>query len=91
MAQHVKVYDISDRAYQDSARVIDSKDGAIERIVSSILQQSTYRTSMLYRETAHNVFETDRRVPESIVKGGRATFEVHTDRDKTVRTIYLVA
>jgi len=77
MAQHIDAHKVS--------------DGTIQKIVANILAQKYYRTSMKYRTVERGVYETDRRVPEHIVCGGIATFQVHTDEDGHVTNIYMVA
>jgi hypothetical protein len=64
---------------------------AINKIVAGILKQRHFKTSMRYFEVDKNVYQTDRNVPESIVWGGKATFEVHTDDKGIIKDIYLVA
>jgi hypothetical protein len=62
----------------------------IQKLAQSIRKQRYFKTSMKYYDVAPNVYATDRRVPTSVVYGGRATFEVHTVNGK-VSEIYLVA
>lgn len=90
MAQHIKTH------------LIDHE--AIRKIEKSIRGQRYFKTSMKfneitdedYKETLRDeVYITHRNVPNSIVTGGRATFEVHTTPAQTsgrlVTGIYLVA
>lgn len=77
MAQHI-----------DASRIDDTR---IQRIVEGIRKQKYYRTSMRYETVDTNIYATHRRVPESIVAGGRATFEVHTNDRGIAERIYLVA
>lgn len=63
---------------------------AIKKIEQSIRNQRYFRTSMKYYDVAPDVYATDRKVPTSIVAGGRATFEVHTINGRASQ-IYLVA
>lgn len=90
MAQHIQI------------DTIDHK--AIKKIAKGIRGQRHFRTSMKYQyinderyhETARDeVYVTSRTVPESIVYGGKAMFEVHTTpasgSGRLVTNIYLVA
>lgn len=77
------------------------KQKAIQKIAKSIHAQRYFTTSMKfeelpleYAEGDDRAFVTYRTVPESIVAGGRATFEVHCKQLKyglEVTKIYLVA
>lgn len=64
---------------------------AIQKIVQSIEKQRYFKTSMRFDDVEKNVYQTLRSVPESIVWGGKAIFEVHTDDSGNVIEIYLVA
>lgn len=89
MAQHI-----------DADR-IDNK--RVQQIVASIRKQKYFKTSMKFSELPYadkenasdEVYGCDRSVPESIVYGGRAFFEIHTkpaiNFSREVTNIFLVA
>jgi hypothetical protein len=67
------------------------KQKAIKKIEQGIRSQRYFRGSFKYEEVEKNIFTTSRRVPESIVFGGWASFEVHTIDGRKIEKIYLVA
>lgn len=90
MAQHIPIEQFEQKA--------------IQNIDKSIRKQGYFRTSMKfeplapeYEETPEDqVYMTHRSVPNSIVWGGKASFEVHTkpifgSNKKEVTKIYLIA
>lgn len=62
----------------------------IKGLAQSVRKQRYFKTSMKYYDVAPNIYATDRRVPTSVVAGGRATIEVHLVNGKPAE-IYLVA
>lgn len=88
MAQHIPVEQFEDKT--------------IQRIAQAIRNQQYFETSFKfermpwdYEESpTDKVYVAHRNVPQSIVAGGRASFEVHTrpqGSKRIVTNIYLVA
>jgi hypothetical protein len=79
------------------------EDVTVQRIVKTIRKTRYFKTSMRYYDMPREYNETetdevygcDRNVPDSLVFGGRATFEIHTEPlrhgGRTVSKIYMVA